>query len=255
MADPILPGALALNGPYVNDADGWGDGMNQNLLRLSTLTQGVAASRTAVLPASPTDGYVAIVRPDDATNPNKVAVRFGGAWTYITPWAGLHLYVADAGGYATFNGTAWVDGLLAPPVAAEQLIARSAHGGFLYADAIESEITLTGKSVTTPIDMFIRGSLPLGLGISVLEAIAGPPGNFLVGESGANSSEWSGSGGAYQPAAGDGFTLQMYSPLNNAYGEKRITVSVLNESTETFTGGKLRIVAYSLRMVKPSGTP
>lgn len=105
MSQHTLPG-IGLTGFWDRGAD-YKDGMDQNLLSLSALTQLVVESRTTALPGSPADGLIYIVRSDDATNPNKIAIRDNGAWVYRTPQTGWRAYVKDSATDVRFSGSAW----------------------------------------------------------------------------------------------------------------------------------------------------
>lgn len=100
-----LPG-LGLSAYWTPGSNGWDTLMNSNLRTLSALTQLAVKSRTTVLPGSPTNGDIYIVRSDDGTNPNKIAVRDNGAWVYITPIAGMRAWVIDEATTYVFD-TAW----------------------------------------------------------------------------------------------------------------------------------------------------
>jgi hypothetical protein len=102
MASHTLPG-LGLSGGYSAGDDGWTAEMNLNLLLLSALSTGVK-SRVTALPGSPANGDIYIVPSPD----NRVAIRDGGAWTYLTPPSGLRLWVTDESALVAWNGTAWV---------------------------------------------------------------------------------------------------------------------------------------------------
>lgn len=107
MAAHAFPG-IGLVGGRSPGEDGWGDEMNGNLLKVSSLLHLTAISMTSVLPASPSDGVLYIVRGDDGANPNKIAVRDEGVWTYISPLVGMRARILDTSSWAWFNGSSWV---------------------------------------------------------------------------------------------------------------------------------------------------
>lgn len=107
MAVRILPG-LGLTGGWAEQADGWGNPMNENLRLLSALVQLSVNSSTTSLPASPTDGDIYIV-PTADTNGDQIAVRDEGEWLYIPPVEGWVAYVRDTDKIMRFDGVQWVE--------------------------------------------------------------------------------------------------------------------------------------------------
>lgn len=106
MVARTLPG-LGLTGYWDLGADGWKDAMDVNLRLLSALCQCRAKSRTVVLPGSPSNGDIYIVKADAATNANSIALRDNGEWLYLPPAVGYIAYVADAAEWVFYNGTVW----------------------------------------------------------------------------------------------------------------------------------------------------
>lgn len=107
MAPRTLPG-LGLSGFWALGEDGWNTGADTNWRTLSALTQLSVISRTTVLPGSPSNGDIYIVRSDAGAEPNKVAVRDNGAWVYLTPQEGWRGWVRDTDELVVFDGAAWV---------------------------------------------------------------------------------------------------------------------------------------------------
>lgn len=112
MPSRTLPN-VNLKGGWANGENGWDVEHNANLVTISSLLQCAVASATTVLPGSPSEGDMYIVRSDDVTNPNKIAVYDNSAWLYITPKDGWRAWVADvaelqvyttAGGWAAVSG-------------------------------------------------------------------------------------------------------------------------------------------------------
>jgi len=64
-------------------------------------------SMTTVLPGTGTQGDVYIVRSDDPTNPNQIAIWDDGAWRYVVPKAGNNFYVVDESTNYQWNGSSW----------------------------------------------------------------------------------------------------------------------------------------------------
>lgn len=96
---------------------GWGLGesglpvkeaLDLNFLTTSVLLNLSVLSRTTNLPGSPADASVYIV-PVGQTNANKVAIRTGSTWVYLTPKRNWEARVQDAADEkVVFNGTVWV---------------------------------------------------------------------------------------------------------------------------------------------------
>lgn len=98
---------LGLLGFWTGGSDGWDTGMDQNMLMLSSLAQMTVISRTTAVPASPADGAIYIVPANDATNPNKIAIRDNSAWTYKMPKTGWTAFVQDSVELVYFTGAVW----------------------------------------------------------------------------------------------------------------------------------------------------
>lgn len=101
-----LPG-LGLRGFYTPGTAGYGTPLSEDLRLLSAVSQLAVSSRTTAISAL-ADGTILIARTDDATNPNKVAIRDNGAWVYYTPHEGMMAYVRDEDIYVRWTGSEWV---------------------------------------------------------------------------------------------------------------------------------------------------
>jgi Protein of unknown function (DUF2793) len=99
---PYLEAAQAQKHVTVNDA----------LARLDALVQLAVISRgVATPPASPAEGDRYLV-PDSplglwAGHAGKLAVFLAGAWSYVTPYEGWRLWVADEDAFLLFDGNTW----------------------------------------------------------------------------------------------------------------------------------------------------
>jgi len=103
--------------------------VNANSYTLDALINGVLAQQTTP-PGSPAAGDAYIVSATAtgawAGQENKVAYWFNGGWSFITPAAGLSLFVLGSTATAYFNGSAWVflsgnSGVLSLPSSAGSL--------------------------------------------------------------------------------------------------------------------------------------
>ena len=106
MASRNLPGGLALNGFWDLGEDGWNTGMDENLLKLSTLSHLSVISATTTLPGSPSEGDTYLVPSGDPEG-DKVAVYDDAAWTYLDPFEGLQGYVQDDDQVLIYRDGAW----------------------------------------------------------------------------------------------------------------------------------------------------
>lgn len=133
MASRTLPGSVALQGFWPYGEDGWNAGMDQNLLKLSALTQPSVISRTTALPGSPTQGDVYLI-PAGEDDADCIAIRDNGEWTILTPQAGWRVWVANEEIYVHWDGDAWVE--------------DAAAGG--TDDVFDSAAALQGTTFLTP---------------------------------------------------------------------------------------------------------
>lgn len=107
MASRTLPG-LALNAFWTLGEDGWNAGMDENLLKLSILSQLTVLSRKTALPATPANGDRYIVPNSAPSNSKRICVRDNGSWSYYLPEEGWFAWVRDEDLLVVFNGTDWV---------------------------------------------------------------------------------------------------------------------------------------------------
>lgn len=106
MALRTLPG-VGLNGDWAKGASDWDTGMNENLLKLSSLVNLSVLSRKTALPGAPTDGML-YINPETAPSfGGQIAVRDAGAWVYLAPKEGWVVWVADEKQFVVFSGTGW----------------------------------------------------------------------------------------------------------------------------------------------------
>lgn len=107
---------VGLNYGYIDGEDGWGAGMNSNLIIIDSLIQGSVTSRVVTTPpVSPLQGAMWIV-PVSATGAwagqtTKIAIwrSFGTAgWVFRTPKNGWRFFLLDEQIFVRFNGTVWV---------------------------------------------------------------------------------------------------------------------------------------------------
>lgn len=106
--DRQVAGGLALRGFAPSLDPNWNCWMDENLLKLSSLAQGSAVSRTLALPDSPPDNLIFIVPADATDNANEVAVRDAGAYVFYPPFVGLNMFVQADNQFVVWTGTEWL---------------------------------------------------------------------------------------------------------------------------------------------------
>lgn len=102
-----LPG-LGLFGFWAEGSNGWKDQNDNNLLRLSALTQARVISATTALPAG-AQGQRYIVPAGAGADAGKIAVRDAGAWVYFDPLPGFMVFVEDTKRPVIYVDGAWRD--------------------------------------------------------------------------------------------------------------------------------------------------
>lgn len=107
MSSRTMAGSLGLNGDWLLGEDNWKDGMDDNLLWLSVLTQGRFTDVVAAEPGVPTEGMVYILAASHGTHPNEIAVYDEGAWHYRAALVGWRLFNTTLGLFQQWNGTTW----------------------------------------------------------------------------------------------------------------------------------------------------
>lgn len=106
MAARTLPG-LGLQGFWALGEDGWKDGMDANLRKLSALCQARINSRQALEPAGATNGDIYLLT--GGANNKKLALRDDGAWVYLDPVEGFTVWDLNTDSELRYDGTNWVD--------------------------------------------------------------------------------------------------------------------------------------------------
>ncbi len=99
---------LGLKAGFTLGENGWDDEMTANILLLSILVQGRVQAKQAALPGAPVDGDLVILDETNMANPNDLAARISGAWTYIDAQVGWRMWNIAQGYYEVYSGTKWV---------------------------------------------------------------------------------------------------------------------------------------------------
>lgn len=98
---------------WASGEDGWGTGMDENLLMIDTLmSKGVISMALTTPPVSPTSGdrYIPLATATGAWAglENKIVVYANSAWAAYTPKNGWVVYDANTDAYYKYNGSSWV---------------------------------------------------------------------------------------------------------------------------------------------------
>lgn len=109
MVSRNMGGGLGLNGDWDLGEDGWKEGMDANLLKLSVLVQGGAVALVSATPGSPAEGSVYLFSDTHPTNPNSVAVYDESAWTFYAAEQGWLIYDNGSSVYRSFDGATWAE--------------------------------------------------------------------------------------------------------------------------------------------------
>lgn len=102
---------------WTDGEDGWGDPMNQNLLRLGRagFHLSVLDRNLATPPATPSAGdtYIVAATATDAWlgHEDEVAIWDGAAWVFYTPRVGWVAYIEDEAVISAFKATGWSAGV------------------------------------------------------------------------------------------------------------------------------------------------
>jgi hypothetical protein len=210
---------------------------NEALDRLDVLAQLAVESRALTAPpGSPAEGscYIPAAGATGAWSgwDLDLAAFIGGAWLRITPRSGMKAWVKTERLTVTREDGTWRDG-----------VALTAHGGRVTLRAREEELTLSGAFVETADAAFIPDrAIVLGVASRTTEAITGAT-SYDVGVAG----EADKFGGTLGIALG-ATNIGVIGPTA-FYANTRVRVTANGSS---FTGGKVRLIAYFLEMSAPA---
>ncbi len=202
MPERIMPG-LGLRAFYDPGQRDWGTSVSEDLRRLSALVQARATSRTAALPASGTEGQIAILPATSGANANALALwdEVDGApsWVYLTPQEGWQVWITDESRLVRFTAGAWTS-VPRPGIVTIRTLTASSYT--LEMVDLGSILETTGSSavtVTIPPEAeipFEIGTLinvtQVGAGIATVAAAPGVSLNGVTEGSIALDGQWSG---------------------------------------------------------------
>lgn len=154
--------------------------VNEALNRLDGLVQLVLGSVTlGTPPLAVSDGQAWGV-PSGAVNEwagqaGRIAIATNGGWDFVQPRAGWRAYVADRGGMALHDGSAWRVGHLS----------LSPFGAGVRVGVIEADHLIQPGAVSVTENLIPSHSLVLGVTARVIEAVSGTLTDWALGNPGA----------------------------------------------------------------------
>ncbi|WP_191569243.1 DUF2793 domain-containing protein [Paracoccus yeei] len=98
-----IPG-VGISAKWAEGENGWGTGMDENLVRLSALTQLSVPSVSASLSA----GSGVQIAPPSHENAGRVAININDVWWFYQPFTGMRAWVRDVSAWFVFDGSGWV---------------------------------------------------------------------------------------------------------------------------------------------------
>ena len=140
--------------------------INQAFTRIDAFLNNGAKSRyLSTPPTSPNSGDLYIV---GTNSPSGVWAGQGGnlayfdtAWHFITPNAGVKIWVADEGLIAIYNGTSWL---------LDSVVTQSASSYTLASSDNRSRMRFSSVS---PVTLTLPNYLPTGFAVTIIQAAAG----------------------------------------------------------------------------------
>lgn len=233
MSERSVPG-LGLTAFWSKGSDSWKPGMDENLRKLSILSNIVVLSRVTALSDYGQQGDVTLVPGDDPTHPGAVAAFDNGEWVFYTARKGWRAYVLDESRSFEFDGTEWLPDRLA----------NGPNGAGIEANVLQEDVALdSGAQITATIGTPHAGTA-LVVHAEVLSEITGPT-SISIGTGGANDLFMSG----VDVAQGTANTGAPYSPVSFDWGGTALLT--VNADDGDFTGGTIRLTLYYLACVLP----
>lgn len=169
------------------------------------------------VPASPTGAF--------AGHAGQLAIREGGAFSFIAPATGALAFIRDAFRLAVYDGMAWVSPLATRPT-----------GAAIEAEVLEEDLVLSGSSIDTSVMIPNRG-IVLSVSTRVLSEISGAT-SFGCGIAGETTK------------FGSGLGLALGASNSGVIGPTAFyaaTAVRLSANGGVFTGGRVRVSIHLLR--------
>jgi len=233
-----MPNTLQLSLPLLDAAQAQKHvTVNEALVRLDAAAQMVVETRDLTSPpVNAVDGQAFLVAPGADGDwdgwDGRIAIRVNGGWEDLVPRAGWRLWVADRFCAAVFDGTEWIDGLLA-----------TAPGG----SATRARIIETDHVLSAGPDSRVAAFLPAGasvLGVSgrVTTAIGGAT-SWSVGVSDSPDRYGSGLG-----VARNSFLIGLTGQPQAYYSPTDLVLTAVGGD---FTAGTVRLAVHLSEIVPP----
>lgn len=211
--------------------------VNEALALLDAATAGRAETMDLTSPpGAPAEGEAHVVAAgaggDWSGQEGTLALYSNGGWSFVTPWAGWQLWIADRQGSALYDGYAWQ--------LADQPLSS---GGALSALRIAEIDHIVTAGATSATAAFVPDkAIVLGVTARVLTAITGATG-WQLGVSG-SPNRYGADIGVAENSYAHGVTS---SPLAY-YGGSAL---LLTAEGGSFTGGSARIAAHYYELSPP----
>lgn len=224
---PLLDAAQAQKHVTVNEA----------LSRADVLAAGRVETRGALAaPAAPEDGTGFIVGAGAtgiwAGQDDAIALALNGGWAFVPPWRGAAFWVDADGAIASWDGTAWVDGLQA----------GSSGGAATFGRIVEIDHVLAQAGVSTTAALIPDKAIVLGVSGRVTAGIAGATG-WSLGIAGAPTRYGSGYG-----AGAGSYALGVTGQPQAYYGGTALEITAEGGA---FTAGTIRLAVHLLALSAP----
>ena len=153
MPSTTMPG-VGIQARWAEGENGWKPGMDENLIRLSALTQLSVPSLTAPLAT----GAGVQIAPASHANAGQISAHVGGYWWFYEPQNGMRAWVRDVAAWFVFDGSAWTREstaahVISPVVSASRLISEAefAVGATIEVNAsADVVLTVPGPGTASP---------------------------------------------------------------------------------------------------------
>ncbi len=212
--------------------------VNEAFARLDALGRLRLESIDLAQPPDPVPDGSAWAVPAGAVNAwagqeGKLALGLNGGWTFLPPWAGMRVWIADRSEAAIWDGSQWVLGAAT----------LSAHGAVTIERIVEFEHVITAGASNQTSVVIPSGTQVIGVTGRVIEAITGSLGAWSLGVSGGVDRYGSGLG----LAVGSWVRGLTSSPLT--YWAD--TPLELTAEGGSFAGGRVRLAIHLRELVPP----
>lgn len=212
--------------------------VNEALSRIDAAIQITVESRLETTPPILADEGESYLVANGAVNAwedrdGQIASFIGGGWIFLAPMTGWQVFVTDESKRITFDGSFWIDDLLAVSPG------RAAMG----AEVIERDIVLTAGGLVETGFMIAPNTSVFAVTGRVLETITGTVSSWSLGVVGSASRYGSSLG-----LAKDSYILGLSGQPLAYYAATRLQ---LQADGGDFAGGTVRLAVHLLRFEPP----